>query len=111
MKRELNNEYAIESEQTQETYTKIKWSIIKLIFAGILLIAGSACIYLGLQPLIEMELNLKSFANLVFVIFHIYYAISLFGVKRMSQFIFWCGSYILLISASLMFFYYDSIFI
>ncbi|KAF9764636.1 hypothetical protein NGRA_0400 [Nosema granulosis] len=106
----MDNQVANEGV-VHETYTKIRWSLFKIIVVLILFAGGGACIYFGLSPLLEMEFEMKNFANLVFVIFHIYYILSFFGVKKTSQFVFWCASYILLIFASLMFYFYDDVFV
>lgn len=107
-----NNDNNVMNEGiVQETYTKIRWSPFKIVIVVLLFAGGAVSIYLGLSPLLEMTFELKSFANLIFVLFQVYYIFSFFGVKKTSQFIFWCASYILLIASSLMFFYYDSIFV
>lgn len=100
-----------DEQVVHETYTKMHWGFFKILITLILIIAGSVSIYFGISPLLDMDYGIKSFANLVFVIFNVYYIISFFGVVKTSQFIFWCGSYTLLIFSSFMFFFYDEIFV
>lgn len=106
-----NNNHVLNEGIVQETYTKIRWSPFKIIMTILLISAGAVSIYFGISPLLEATFELKSFANLIFVLFQVYYIFSFFGVKKTSQFIFWCASYILLIASSMMFFFYDSIFV
>lgn len=97
--------------KVQITYKKIKWTPLKLILTALLIISGITCIILGIYPLIDMDYDIKSFCNLVFVVFHCYYIFSLSGVKKNSDFVFWVFSYLLLCVCSLMFYFYDDIFI
>lgn len=100
-----------EGSSVNITYRKIKWTYIKVIIAMILFIGGVLCVLLGINPLIDMTYDLKSFSNLVFVVFHVYYLFSFTAVNTNSDFIFWSSSYCLLIITSIMFYYYDDIFI
>lgn len=100
-----------EGSRVNGTYRKKKWTTISIFITVCFFIAGIVCVFLGINPLLEMWYDLKSFSNLIFVVFHLYYLFSFIGVHTNSDFIFWTGSYSLLIVTSIMFYFYDDIFI
>ncbi|WUR03849.1 putative leptin receptor [Vairimorpha necatrix] len=100
-----------EGSRVNITFRKKKWTTTSVIITVLMFISGILCILLGLNPLLDLEFDLKSFSNLIFVVFHLYYLCSFMGVNTNSDFIFWGSSYILLIVSSIMFYYYDDIFV
>lgn len=90
---------------------KIHWGFAKVLIVLILYSLSGTCIVLGLKPLFDMDFDTKNFANLVFVIFHGFYMFSFIAVHRKSHFIFWATSYMLLSGTTLLFYYYDDLFL
>lgn len=97
-------------EHNDRSGGKIHWGFSKTFTVLILYLMSATCILLGLKPLFDMEFELKSFANLFFVVLHGFYAFSFTTVHRNSQFIFWATSYLLLNGTTILFYYYEDIF-
>lgn len=91
--------------------SRIKWSITKVLLTLVIFGGSIALIILGIYPIIEMDLDVKNIANILFVILHIFYCYSFSAVKRTSQFVFWSGSFLLLDIVTFLFYFYEDIFI
>jgi hypothetical protein len=89
----------------------VHWGFKEVTATALLYGLSVLCIVLGVQPLFTMDYELKSFANLLFVVSHAFYMFSLFTVHRKSHFIFWSTSFLLLICTTLMFYFHDSLFL
>jgi hypothetical protein len=89
----------------------VHWGFKEVAATAILYGLSITCIVLGLQPIFTMDYELKSFANLLFVASHAFYMFSFTAVHRKSHFIFWSTSFLLLICTTLMFYFYDSLFL
>lgn len=90
---------------------RIRWSPTKVIFTLLLFGGSIALMITGIYPLIDMDFELKSFANILFVLLHVFYLFSFTAVKRNSQLIFWSASFLVLDAATFLFYFYDDIFI
>ncbi|KMV66726.1 hypothetical protein M970_010550 [Encephalitozoon cuniculi EcunIII-L] len=90
---------------------EMHWGFTKILVVSMLYGLSLVCIFLGLKPLFDMDFEVKSFANLAFVAFHGFYMFSFMAVHRKSHFIFWSTSYMLLSGISLLFYYYEDLFL
>lgn len=79
--------------------------------SAILLAVSVGFIIYVLIPFIEGFIELQNFANLLFVILHVFYMFNVATLKKKSQWVFWVASYLILDAASILFVFYDSIFI
>jgi hypothetical protein len=89
----------------------IQWTASKVFTVVVLYCISIGLIFLGIKPLLDMFYELKSFANLLFVVSHIFYMFSFITVKKRSHFVFWVASYVLLDALSFMFFFSEDLFL
>ncbi|ADM10925.1 leptin receptor [Encephalitozoon intestinalis ATCC 50506] len=90
---------------------RVHWGFTKILMIVVLYGLSLACIILGLKPLFDMEFEIKSFANLTFVAFHAFYMFSFMAVHKKSHFIFWSITYLFLSGISLLFYFYEDLFL
>lgn len=88
----------------------LEWTGVKIVITILLFICSIACVIAGIAPLIEGDYETKSFANILFVLFHGFYMFSFSAVTRNSQFFFWALSFLMLDAMTLIFIFYDEIF-
>lgn len=89
---------------------RLNWTAKKVVVSVVLFIISIICIIVGIEPLINGDYEIKSFANLLFVAFHGFYMFSFSAVTRSSQFFFWALSFFMLDAMTLIFIFYDDIF-
>lgn len=99
------------SRDYDDSHRRIHWGFTKVAMVCMLYGLSLACIILGLKPLFDMDFEPKNFANLVFVTFHGFYMFSFAAVHRKSHFVFWSTSYMLLSGTSILFYYYEDLFL
>lgn len=88
----------------------VSWTGKKIAICAVLFVLSLVCISVGLQPILTGIYDVKSFANLIFVVFHAFYMFSFTAVHRNSQFFFWALSYFMLDAITFIFVFYDDIF-
>lgn len=110
MAREKDEEDTSKYGRKRKNPEKIQWSPMKVLFTLLLFGCGVALIITGVYPFFDMMIELKSFANLLFVALIVFYMYSFHSVKKMSSYIFWSTSYSLFLSATFLFFFYEEIF-
>ena len=88
----------------------LRWTGTKVLISVLLFLISAMCILAGITPIVEGFYDLKSFANLIFVVFHGFYMFSFSAVTKSSQFFFWALSFLMLDAMTFIFIYYDEIF-
>lgn len=89
---------------------RLHWTGKKVVVSVVLFTISIICVVVGIEPLINGDYDPKSFANLLFVAFHMFYMFSFSAVHRSSQFFFWALSFFMLDAMTLIFIFYDEIF-
>lgn len=89
---------------------KIVWSPLKVLFTLFLFGSGIALVITGIYPLLDMMIELKSFANLLFVVLIVFYMFSFQSVTKKSSFVFWSTTFSLFLAGAFLFFFYEEIF-
>lgn len=98
------------NERRKYKRARMRWTTGKVIFTGFLFGSSIAMIFFGLYPLFDGDYEPKSFANLLFVIFHVYYMFSFSAVNKNYQFLFWAASFLVLDAGTALFLFYEDIF-
>ncbi|KRH93915.1 hypothetical protein M153_490000206 [Pseudoloma neurophilia] len=89
----------------------LRWTGFRLLISGTLILTSVAFIISVLIPFIEGFIEPENFAQLLFVLLHIFYMFNVMTLQNKSQWVFWVMSYVIVIAASGLFLFYDSIFI
>lgn len=89
----------------------LTWSGSRIMISGALLAVSVGFIIYVLVPFIEGFVEIQNFANLLFVILHVFYMFNVTTLKNKKQWVFWVMSYLLVDAASILFVFYDEIFI
>lgn len=89
----------------------LKWTGFRIAITAILMLVSVAFMIYVLIPFIEGFIEVQNFANLLFVLLHVFYMFNVTALKNKKQWVFWVMSYLLVDAASILFVFYDSIFI
>lgn len=89
---------------------RLRWTGFRIFISGMLLLTSIAFIIYVLVPFIEGFIEPENFANLLFVILHVFYMFNIMTLKTKKQWVFWVMSYLLVDAASIVFVFYDSLF-
>jgi hypothetical protein len=93
-----------------QTPHRIRWSWFKIFITLILMGLSIVGIYFAIQPLIEGDKSLKSFANLAFVLVILFFMFTATKLRKNYEWVFWACGFGLIIFCSIMFINHDSIF-
>ena len=86
------------------------WSKSKCIITGICVLISCIYIYSVVSPFIKHESDAKDVGGICFAVFHAYMIISMFKIGSNSSFIFFILTYIMLLSITACFQFYDVLF-
>lgn len=98
------------SKYSRRRHKDLRWTPFRLLISGVLLAGSVAFIIYVLIPFIEGFVEMQNFANLLFVILHVFYMFNVTTLKNKKQWVFWVMSYLIVNAASILFVFYDSIF-
>lgn len=89
----------------------MRWGLGRVLVVFVLYALSISCVVLGIKPLFDMDFDAKNLANLLFVASHAFYMFSFLAVRRKSHFVFWATSFLLLSGTTLLFYFYEDLFL
>merc|ERR1711915_58479 len=99
------------SSYQSRRHSSLKWTMHRLFISGCLLGVSVGFIIYTLIPFIEGFVEPENFASLIFVVLHVFYMFNITTLETKRQWIFWVMSYLIVDAASVVFVFYDSLFI
>lgn len=89
---------------------RLRWTGFRIFISGMLLTVSVAFMIYVLIPFIEGFIEPQNFANLLFVLLHVFYMFNIMTLETKKQWVFWVMSYVLVDAASIVFIFYDTLF-
>ncbi|KAH9412166.1 hypothetical protein HK407_01g00580 [Ordospora pajunii] len=90
---------------------KIHWRFSQILLIAVLYATGIACVFISIQPLLEMDFEPKNFIGIFIAFLHGSYMLGFMSIHKKSQFVFWAASYSLLCITTILLYYYNSLFL
>ncbi|KHN70410.1 hypothetical protein CWI42_010620 [Ordospora colligata] len=90
---------------------KINWGLSQILLIAVLYATSIACVFISIQPLLEMDFEPKNFIGIFIAFFHGSYMLGFMSIHKKSQFVFWASSYTLLCITTILLYCYNDLFL